>query len=153
MAVALWPAGVTGVRLLADQGLVGEHVARVLRATRSEQGMTQLQVATRLGMTVDGYRPYERGVRQLRTHHIPKFAHALGLSAAELAHRLGLRDEPGVPESDALRHAARATVGAVSGDELAELVADLVLLQPSERVLPLRAARLIAGGMLRARQN
>lgn len=68
----------------------GRRLAAVLREVRREQGLTQAHVAEAWGMSVDGYRPYEAGRRQLRTSALPSLAAALGVSPADLAARLGL---------------------------------------------------------------
>jgi transcriptional regulator with XRE-family HTH domain len=78
-----------GVSRVTDEG---RHVAAVLRAIRAERGLTQAQVAKQWGMTVDGYRPYEAGRRQLRTGALPGLAAALGITASDLSSRLGLHD-------------------------------------------------------------
>ena len=68
----------------------GRRVAAVLRAVRRERGLTQQQVADGWGLTVDGYRPWERGERSLRVSQLPSLAQALGVSEDDLAGRLGM---------------------------------------------------------------
>ena len=68
----------------------GRRLAAALRQIRREQGLTQAQVAEAWGMSVDGYRPYEAGRRQLRTSALHGLAAALGVSQTTLAARLGL---------------------------------------------------------------
>lgn len=68
----------------------GRRLAAVLRQIRREQGLTQAQVAESWGMSVDGYRPYEAGRRQLRTAAVHGLAAALGIAPSDLAARLGL---------------------------------------------------------------
>lgn len=69
-------------------------VADVLRELRNQAGISQEDLAPRVGLTLAGYRPYEQGKRDLSGEQIPVFAEALQVSRAELAARLGL----GAPE-------------------------------------------------------
>src|SRR5690349_7903814 len=67
------------------------RLAQTIRAIRRERGLTQQQVADNWGMTVDGYRPWERdGQRSLKLSQIPGLARALTVSEDELAARLGI---------------------------------------------------------------
>lgn len=59
MVVAVAGSGLTKVRATPE----GQRVAAVLRALRRDQGLTQQDVADAWGITVDGYRPWERGER------------------------------------------------------------------------------------------
>lgn len=68
----------------------GRRLAAVLKQIRHERGLTQAQVAEAWGMSVDGYRPYEAGRRQLRTSALHGLAGALGISPSDLSARLGL---------------------------------------------------------------
>jgi transcriptional regulator with XRE-family HTH domain len=81
---AAWGAEVSRI---TDEG---RRLAAVLRQIRTERGLTQIQVARNWGMSVDGYRPYEAGRRQLRTGALPGLASALGVSTSDLSARLGL---------------------------------------------------------------
>lgn len=71
-----------------------------LRALREDLGLTQAEVADRLGITDGGYGHFERGRRFPSAAELPWLAGGLGVSTIELLSRLGLlrRD----PSSSAL---------------------------------------------------
>lgn len=71
-----------------------------LRQFRDELGLTQLQVAERLGMTEQGYAAYEQGRARLITTDLPDIARSLGVSRDMLALRLGIisKDLAGQPQ-------------------------------------------------------
>lgn len=66
------------------------HQARVLKDIRAERGLTQAQVAAGFGLSLEGYRAYEKGYSRLRVGRVADMAAALGISSAELASRLDL---------------------------------------------------------------
>lgn len=72
----------------------GERLAQALRDLRTRAGITQEEMADRIGLSYAGYRPYEQGRRELKPSQLPRFAEALEISTAELASRIGL-----IPES------------------------------------------------------
>lgn len=72
-----------------------------LRALREQMGLTQREVADRVGMTDGGYSSVERGHARMFVTDIPRFARALGVEAAYLAQRLGLcgDDRPDIADT------------------------------------------------------
>lgn len=54
-----------------------------LKATRQKAGLTQREVAARLGITYQSYGQYERGLRKPKHETIEKIADALGCSVYE----------------------------------------------------------------------
>jgi DNA-binding XRE family transcriptional regulator len=112
----------------------GKDLAKVLREVRELRGWTQREVAERWGMTVDGYRPYEQGRRQLRLSQIKRLAEALDIPEAELAERLGMKmatDPTPESETDTVRLEMARELAALAAQELAELLGVLEGLSPS----------------------
>lgn len=69
------------------------HIARALRESRIAAKLTQEKTAQAFGLTFAGYRPYERGERDLTTAQIERFAVIFGITPAELVRRIS-PDEP-----------------------------------------------------------
>lgn len=66
-----------------------------LRALREDVGLTQAEVAARLGLTDGGYGHFERGRRFPSAAELPWLAAGIGVSTVELISRLGLlRGDP-----------------------------------------------------------
>lgn len=69
-----------------------------LREVRRERKLTQTEVAYCFGLTVEGYRLYERGATALRSDTLARLAECLGVTVEHLAARLGFGGgEPVVP--------------------------------------------------------
>jgi transcriptional regulator with XRE-family HTH domain len=64
-----------------------------LRALREDLGLSQREVAERLGLSDVGYGHFERGRRLPSAAELPWLAHGLGVSTFELMARLGLMDQ------------------------------------------------------------
>lgn len=93
--------------------------SKVLKALRHEHGLTQAVVADRFGLSLEGYRAYEKGYSRLRADKLSTLAEALEVSAAELASRLGL----GLPSNTG---ALRSELAAVLGPDKAEMLEEVV---------------------------
>lgn len=83
-----------------------ETVAGRLRKLREELGLTQHQIAERLGLTDAGYRHYEFGRVSIALNDLPMLADALGVTKNYLMECLGLLDEP--PDSNSLEVIVRS---------------------------------------------
>jgi transcriptional regulator with XRE-family HTH domain len=72
-----------------------------LRAVREYVGLTQKEVADRVGMSDGGYSSVERGHARMFVTDIPRFARAFGVEPAYLAQRLGLcgEDRPDIADT------------------------------------------------------
>lgn len=68
------------------------RVADALRATRQAHNLTQEEMAPILGLSFAGYRPYERGERDLTQSQIEKIATELGVPISEITARLWPED-------------------------------------------------------------
>lgn len=86
MASAIMESTLPNTRTTPD----GRRLSIALRTLRKRRGLTQQQVADGWGITVDGYRPWERGERHLRIDQIPRLATALKVSEDELRRELDL---------------------------------------------------------------
>jgi transcriptional regulator with XRE-family HTH domain len=64
------------------------NVARAMRAIRKAHGLTQEDMAPILTLTYAGYRPYERGERDLTQSQIEVIATALGVPVSEITRHL-----------------------------------------------------------------
>jgi transcriptional regulator with XRE-family HTH domain len=119
------------------------RLAKVIRAIRRERGLTQQQVADNWGLTVDGYRPWERpGQRSLKLSQVPGLAKALTVSEDELAERLGIA----LPDDDALKQLRIdlvAVFGADDAEFLAEAMESLHRRTGQERKDTIRVIRLV----------
>lgn len=60
------------------------RVAAMLKAFRKRAGLTQEQIAPLVGLSFAGYRPYERGERDLTMVQIEAFAQAFGVPVSEI---------------------------------------------------------------------
>jgi len=61
-----------------------EQFTKRLAAAREAKGLTQADVAAKLGVTIGCYGHYERGFRRVPVHLLPKLAEVLECSEAEL---------------------------------------------------------------------
>lgn len=68
------------------------RVGEVIRTRRRELGISQEAMSKRVAMSYAGYRPWERGERDMSSEDLVKWADALELTRAELARRIGLSD-------------------------------------------------------------
>ena len=64
------------------------RVAQTLRELRKTAGLTQEQFASLVGLTFAGYRPYERGERDLTGSQIESWAALLGIPVSDITSRL-----------------------------------------------------------------
>jgi transcriptional regulator with XRE-family HTH domain len=80
-AEAAVPRGKTAARLpAAPEETIGQRLARM----RRERGLTQAEVALRIGVAQPVVSDYERGELRLHGELIVKLTHILGVSAEEL---------------------------------------------------------------------
>lgn len=118
------------------------RLARVLREIRRERHLTQQQVADNWGITVDGYRPWERaGQRSLKLSQLPGLAKALTVTEEELAERLGIA----LPDDDILKQLRLDLVAVFGADDapfLAEALERLYRRDGQERRDTIRLIRL-----------
>jgi transcriptional regulator with XRE-family HTH domain len=63
---------------------VVDHVARRIGELRTEVGLTQADVAERLGMTLTNYQRIEHGLQNLTLKMMVRVANAIGAKTAEL---------------------------------------------------------------------
>lgn len=109
----------------------GLRLAGVLRAIRKEKGWKQREVAERWGMSVDGYRPYEQGRRQLRVTQIPLLATALKIKPDDLARRIGISLADETDGTATLRAEAARELATLVVTELADVLTQLEGLEPT----------------------
>ena len=64
------------------------RVAEALRSLRQQADLSQERFAALIGLSYAGYRPYERGSRDLTGAQIEAFAKALGVPVSEITTRL-----------------------------------------------------------------
>jgi len=102
----------------------GLLLAGVLKEIRRERRLTQQQVADNWDLTVDGYRPWERGERHLRTNQITSLAAALTISEADLMTRL--RAQGLLPDEGDYQPSLRAQLAGLFGPDSADAVDSLV---------------------------
>ena len=67
---------------------VQQDLPKRLAELRKAEGLTQVQVAQKLGITQGSYAHYERGIRRVPLEMIPKIAEAIGSNEEAL---LGLK--------------------------------------------------------------
>jgi transcriptional regulator with XRE-family HTH domain len=108
------------------------RMGRQLAGLRKERGLTQAQLAERLGLSLEGYRMYEKGYTRVRADNLPRWARALNLPAPALAARL---DIPlGVePDASALAREVAALLGPDEADEIDAIVRELEPLPTAAR--------------------
>lgn len=66
------------------------RIGRILRLIREERGLTQAQVAERLGKGEGAYAAYESGRSRFTVPELPDVARALGVSTVYVARQIGL---------------------------------------------------------------
>ena len=64
-----------------------EHFLALLRQVRHEAGLTQAQLAERLGTMQSRITDYERGVRRLDLLELRQVCEAVGITLPEFVHR------------------------------------------------------------------
>jgi transcriptional regulator with XRE-family HTH domain len=110
----------------------GARRGRQLAGLRRERGLTQAQLAERLGLSVEGYRMYEKGYTRVRADNLPRWARALNMPAPALAARLEI--PLGVdPDASALAREVGALLGPDEADEIDAIVRELEPLPPAAR--------------------
>lgn len=111
------------------------HQGLILKRLRRESGRTQAAVAEAFGLSLEGYRAYEKGYSRLTVERLPRMAAALGVSPAELAARLSLT----LPaDASALRRLVAAQLGPDNAGLVEEIVATLGGWPPSEQQFALQ---------------
>jgi transcriptional regulator with XRE-family HTH domain len=70
-----------------------QRLSELLRRLRRQAGLTQRDLADRLGVRQEWVSRYEVGERRLDVIELARVAHALGTTAIEIIERLGL-DQP-----------------------------------------------------------
>ncbi len=73
----------TWVRMREGDEVMGEG-ARTLRQLREESGLTQMEVATRLGVTITTVYNWERGASEPLGRHLQKLARLYGVSPFDI---------------------------------------------------------------------
>lgn len=68
--------------------LRAERLGRVLASLRLQRGLTQGELAARIGQTDSSVSKYEAGLSQLALHHLFKIADALGTTPSNLVMQL-----------------------------------------------------------------
>lgn len=108
------------------------RMGRELASLRRGRGLTQARLAERLGLSVEGYRMYEKGYTRVRADNLPRWARALDMPAPALAAQL---DIPlGVdPDASALAREVGTLLGPDEADEIDAIVRELAPLPPSAR--------------------
>jgi transcriptional regulator with XRE-family HTH domain len=107
-------------------------MGRELASLRRGRELTQAQLAERLGLSVEGYRMYEKGYTRVRADNLPRWARALGMPAPALAVRLGIL--LGVdPDASALAREVATLLGPDEADEIDAIVRELAPLPPAAR--------------------
>lgn len=71
-----------------------QRLSELLRRLRRQAGLTQRDLADRLGVRQEWVSRYEVGERRLDVIELAQVAQALGTTAVEIIERLGL-DQPG----------------------------------------------------------
>lgn len=107
---------------------MGEELERI----RLERGMTQQDVADRLGMSLQGYLGYRKGYIRVTQKNLARWATAFGVPPAKLAERL--RIELVVAESPGtLREQLAALFGPDAGEEVERLVREMAGMPEHDR--------------------
>jgi transcriptional regulator with XRE-family HTH domain len=127
VAVALAEARSTN-RKTDESVRLGVELERI----RRDRGLTQLELAERLGMSVEGYRNYAKGYGRVTRDKLPRWARALEMPIPELARRLGisLLTEP---DASGLRQELVTLLPEATADGAERLVRDLAELAPNEQ--------------------
>ena len=86
-----WEAGQVARKGAADAAATDETIGQRLARIRRERGLTQVELAQRLGLAQPVVYDYERGELRLHGELIVKLSSILGVSAEEL---LGLKAAP-----------------------------------------------------------
>lgn len=63
-----------------------------LKAARIEKGVTQAELAARIGVTAQAVSSFEKGTKEPKMEMVKRIAEALGISVAELYGRTDLTD-------------------------------------------------------------
>ncbi len=122
------------------------RVAAPLRKLREDLGLTQLQVAERLGLTEGGYRSYESGRSSPSLEDLPVLSAALGLPVDEFLRRIGILEgeEIAATEEAPVVQLSEASVRAIA-EQLREVVKDeLVAAQHETELVPPPAVKKVA---------
>lgn len=80
----------SGLALAKSEGITAAQAGQRLALLRKEKGITQIELAERLGVTQSMVSDYENGVMRLHTDLIHQLTAILGVSADDL---LGLKPE------------------------------------------------------------
>lgn len=131
----------------------GTRMGEELEKVRRERNLTQQQLATRLGMSLQGYLGYRKGYSKVTEKSLVRWATAFGLPATKLAKRLGielvLSDCPGD-----LRGQLTALFGSEQADDLEQFLRDTAELPPEDQQQVLGVALdYVAGRKARRQQS
>jgi transcriptional regulator with XRE-family HTH domain len=105
----------------------------LLRELRSQAGFSAADVASKLGMSIDGYRGWEQGYAQPSPERLARIARAFDVPLVDLARRFGLEDEIPPPSDDLTTHLA-SLVGPESGRTLVEALRVLSAMPKPDQV-------------------
>lgn len=129
MAVAIFEV----VSVVADRRTEeGRRMGDEIEAIRKEGRFTQVQLAERLGLSLQGYLGYRRGYTQVTPNTLRKWADALVVPVAELAQRLRI-DLIGDVEAAGLHQQLAAILPDADATELDDLARRLGTLPPEDR--------------------
>lgn len=110
-----------------DRVVAYPRVRAALRALRKAAGLTQEATAHAFGLTFAGYRPYERGERDLTLSQVETFAAIFGVPVSEMVRRIW-------PEESAISEARYSA-------EMAEIERQTADLSPEVRERVMRGYR------------
>lgn len=107
-------------------------MGEVIETIRREGPYTQVQVAERLGLSLQGYLGYRRGYHKITPNTVKKWAQALDVPVVELAQRLGI-ELFGDIDASGLREQLAVLLPDASAAQLDELARRLALLKPEDQ--------------------
>lgn len=115
-----------------------ERIGRVLHAIRTEQDLTQKEVAEKLNVGENAYGAWEIGRSRFTVAQLPDIARALGVDAPYLSRRLGL-----CGDNTDLHALLREYVGPDVGVALARFVAKYPNMDASSVLFASRALKML----------
>lgn len=145
MVIAL--AGVAEVTVASKRTEEGMRMGDEIEAIRKEGPFTQQQVADRLGLKLATYLSYRRGYIQVTPNTLKKWANALDVPAAELAHRLGIELCLTIADASALRRELATLLPDAGAAQMEATVRELAKLPPHLRDQWMQMARINMRGI------
>ncbi len=109
------------------------HIGETIVAIRNEKGMTQAELAQKMGVKPQTISQYERGIKNPKPATIKKFADALGVDAAELY----------ATNAEQREERALQTMGYTAAEIIAMKAAQKVLSNTMERYSPLELKQIM----------